>query len=161
MELTRQIVRSLTHRGGGGLCYLKRNKKRCLTIWQKTRVCLRKNTNKCNMNNYLYIFYLNIMIINKYKSISRYTAPTYMNTNVYIYICIESYIRTACMLKKIKISQEISKKSSTSPKAAWLVLSSSCFGVSGDLRWKQVNHWWLELGKTSILSHWWITRGFQ
>lgn len=43
--------------GGGGLCYLKRNKKRCLTIWQKTRVCLRKNTNKCNMNNYLYIFF--------------------------------------------------------------------------------------------------------
>ena len=42
---------------GGGLCYLKRNKKRCLTIWQKTRVCLRKNTNKCNMNNYLYIFF--------------------------------------------------------------------------------------------------------
>ena len=33
MEPTSQIVRSLTHRGV--LCCLKRNKKRCLTIWQK------------------------------------------------------------------------------------------------------------------------------
>lgn len=40
----------------------------------------------------IYTFFLNIMIINKYKSISRYTAPTYMNTNVYIYIYVSNHI---------------------------------------------------------------------